>query len=123
MLLGVWGRRGATKRPDRSASRADRGCHRSGDTPCIAVSRPSHRQQPFLRYRWLKLSLVCHLSSHLRPKLSVKMEVMQQAAQQIGWHQVLADAAYDGEHNHLPCREPVGPFTLIPLNRCNSGRR
>lgn len=78
--------------------------------------------------------MVCHLSSHLfagvlagegpsqdSPQFT---PVMQQAAQQTGWHRVVADAAYDGEHNHRLCREQLGiKHTLIPLNRRNSGRR
>jgi ribosomal protein L22 len=42
---------------------------------------------------------------------------MLQSAQVIHYDRLLADAAYDGEHNHQLCREVLGiRQTIIPLN-------
>jgi transposase len=49
---------------------------------------------------------------------------MDQAAGLVAWDRLLADAAYDAEHNHELCREDYGVrSTVIPLNRRRSGRR
>ena len=41
-----------------------------------------------------------------------------QASQFVQFDQLLADAAYDGEHNHQLCREELGICkTVIPLNK------
>ena len=46
--------------------------------------------------------------------------VIRQAAKQIQRDRVIADTAYDGEHNHVLCREKLGiRSTVIPLNRRN----
>lgn len=45
----------------------------------------------------------------------------QQADQSIHFDRMLADAAFDGEHNHRFCREQLGiRSTIIDLNRRNS---
>jgi len=86
------------------------------------------------RAGWLKLSLVCHLASHLfagavagqgpsqdSPQFA---PLMHQATQQIVCTGLLADAGYDAEHNHRLCREAFGiPTTLIALNKRNTGRK
>ena len=88
----------------------------------------------FPRLRWPKLSLACHTRSHLIAAAVVTdgpsqdspqfPAVMRQAAPLAGWRRVLADAAYDGEHNHRLCREGLGiPETVIALNPRNAGRR
>lgn len=49
--------------------------------------------------------------------------VMRQAARQVHWDRVVVDTAYDGEHNHVRCREHLGiRSTVIPLNRRNARR-
>ena len=49
---------------------------------------------------------------------------MRQAAALLGLDTVLADAAYDAEHNHRLCREALGVRrSVIALNPRNTGRR
>jgi hypothetical protein len=90
--------------------------------------------KPFQRTDFAKLTVVCHTRSHLFVAAVVTRgpsqdspqfgEAMIQAAGQIRWHRLLADAGYDGEHNHRLCREQLGiPSTIIALNRRNTGRR
>jgi hypothetical protein len=84
--------------------------------------------KPFYRRRWAKLTVVCDTRTHLFPGAVVSRgpsndspqfpEAMTQAASHVPFHRILADAAYDGEHNHRLCREELGiPSTVIPLNR------
>ena len=51
-------------------------------------------------------------------------EAIIQATKHLRFDRLLADAAYDGEHNHRLCREQLGiRSTVIPLNVRRSGRR
>jgi hypothetical protein len=96
------------------------------------VFRAGYR--PFERGRFPKLTLVCHIRTHLFAAAVVSNgpsqdspqfpEAMVQAAGCAHWHRRLADAAYDGEHNHRLCREKLRiRYTVIALNRRNTGRR
>jgi hypothetical protein len=80
------------------------------------------------------LTVVGHVGSHLiagavasRGPTSdspLFAPAMRQAAQHIRFDVVLADAAYDAEHNHRLCREELGArSTAIPLNPRGTGRR
>jgi hypothetical protein len=96
------------------------------------VFRAGYR--PFERCRFPKLTLVCHIRTHLFAAAVTSdgpsqdspqfPQAMLQAAFCARWHRLLADAAYDGEHNHRLCREALGiRSTIIALNRRNTGRR
>lgn len=84
--------------------------------------------------RWPKLTIVGHTASHLIAAATATegpsndgpefFPVLQAAARRVRLGTVLADAAYDGEHNHVLCRETLRiSRTIIPINRRNSGRR
>jgi len=82
----------------------------------------------FHRRRWPKLSLVGDEHSHLIAGAWVSWgpsqdspqfaPVIRQAARNVHWDRVIADTAYDGEHNHVLCREQLGiRSTIIPPER------
>lgn len=49
---------------------------------------------------------------------------MRQAAANVALDRLLADAGYDGEHNHRLCREELGiRSTVINLNPRNAGNQ
>jgi len=51
-------------------------------------------------------------------------EALTLAAENLPLDRLLADAAYDGEHNHRLCRERLGiRSTVIPLNKRGTGRK
>jgi transposase len=85
------------------------------------------------RYVYVKLTVVCHTTTHLYAAAVVSVgpsndspqfrPAMIQAAGVIRWDRVLADAGYDGEHNHALCRETLGiRSTVIALNPRRDGR-
>ena len=85
----------------------------------------------FLRYHWPKITAVCETRTHLFAGCIVTRgpsndspqfaPAVIQASKFIQFTQLLADAAYDGEHNHQLCREKLGiAETMIPLNRRRS---
>jgi Transposase DDE domain len=88
----------------------------------------------FLRRQWPKVTLVCHNLTHLiagmvvchgpsqdSPQLPA---AIQQACTHLPLRRLLADAGYDGEHNHRLCREQFGiKHTVIALNKRNTGRK
>lgn len=80
----------------------------------------------FLCKRWPKLSLVCLSQTQFLPGAVVSwgpshdsgqfMPVLEQAARIIHFDRILADAAYDAEHNHVFCRQRLGiRSTVIPV--------
>lgn len=83
--------------------------------------------------RWPKLTVVCHTATHLFAGAVVSRgpsndspqfpEAVGQAAGSVQFDRLLADAAYDGEHNHRLCREQLGiRSTMIPLNARRGSR-
>jgi len=87
----------------------------------------------FLRYHWPKITVVCDTKTHLIAFCIVSRgpsndspqfaPVVIQASQFVQFYRLLADAAYDGEHNHRLCREQLGIIeTIIPLNIRRSRR-
>jgi hypothetical protein len=81
-----------------------------------------------------KLTLVCHQQSHLiiaaRVSHSPSQDypgfrtVLREAAQIVHFEKVMADAAYDGESNHVLCHEELGiPSCIIPARRWKRRRR
>jgi len=89
------------------------------------VDRKGYR--PFQRRKWPKLTVVCHTASHLLAGVVVTQgpsndspqfpEALRQAVANVPFDRLLADAAYDAEHNHRLCREELGiRSTVIPLN-------
>jgi len=87
----------------------------------------------FLRYHWPKITVVCDTKTHLFAGCIVSRgpsndspefaPVVIQASQFVQFYRLLADAAYDGEHNHRLCREQLGIIeTIIPLNIRRSRR-
>lgn len=98
------------------------------------AKHPAHR-----RRAWPKLTAVAHTASHLilgavtgtgptqnSPEFTPAMRQAAQLLQTVGRHfdTILADAGYDGEHNHRLCRERLGVRdTAIKLNPRNRGRR
>jgi DDE family transposase len=95
------------------------------------VWRAGYRRFP--RRRWPKLTLVGEAQTHLMggavttwgpsqdsPQFPT---VLRQAAHPVHWDRMIADTAYDAEHNHRLCREQLGiRSTVIPLNQ-RRGRR
>jgi len=88
----------------------------------------------FRRHHFPKLTVVCHTASHLFVSAVASQgpsndspqfpEAVKQAAENIDFDRLLADAAYDGEHNHELCREVLGiRSTVIPLNKRRTGRK
>lgn len=85
----------------------------------------------FRRRRWPKLTLVGDEHSHLiagswvtwgpsqdSPQFT---PAVRQAARHVDWDRVIADTAYDGEHNHVLCRQQLGiRSTVIPINPRNT---
>jgi len=85
----------------------------------------------FLRYRWPKITAVCDTQTHLFASCIVTRgpsndspefaPAVIQASRFVQFDQLIADAAYDGEHNHRLCREELGiSKTMIPLNKRRS---
>jgi transposase len=88
----------------------------------------------FRRCHWPKITVVCDTQTHLFAGCIVSRgpsndspefaPVVIQASQFVQFDQLLADAAYDGEHNHRLCRERLGIVeTIIPLNTCGRAKR
>ena len=87
-----------------------------------------------LKAAWPKLTAVFHTATQLiagvvtgrgpsqdSPQFA---EAMEQAAAILAPRRVVADAAYDAEHNHALCREELGiRSTIIPINPRATGRR
>lgn len=87
----------------------------------------------FLRHQWPKITAVCDTKTHLFFACIVSVgpsndspefaPAVIQASRFVKFDSLVADAAYDGEHNHRLCREELGiGETMIPLNR-RRGRR
>jgi hypothetical protein len=84
--------------------------------------------QRFLRYRWPKLTLVCHTRTYLFAGTVVSdgpsqdspqfPEALRQACRHLPIDRLIGDAGYDGEHNHRLAREELAVrSTVIALNR------
>jgi transposase len=82
--------------------------------------------------RYTLLAVACHTQSHLLAAAEVRVgptnespvfaDLIDQAVAHARWDRVLADRAYDAEHNHQVCRDDYGiRSTVIPVNR--RGRR
>jgi transposase len=85
----------------------------------------------FLRHHWPKVTAVCDTKTHLFAGCIVTRgpsndspqfePALIQASKFVQFDLLLADAAYDGEHNHQLCREKLGiTETIIPLNKRRS---
>jgi len=81
----------------------------------------------FLHRAWPKLTLVCHTATHLIAGAVVSRgpsqdspdfaPAMRQASKHLAFDRVLADCGYDGERNHVLCREELHiRSTVIKLN-------
>ena len=90
--------------------------------------------QPFRRHRFTKLTLVCHSQTHLLLSAVVSdgpsqdspqfPQAVRQACRHVSLDRLLADAGYDGEHNHRLAREELGVrSTVIALNKRCTGRK
>lgn len=90
------------------------------------VNRVGYKR--FLRYSWPKINAVCDVQTHLFAGCTVTrgpsndspqfIPVMEQAGEIVQFTAVVADAGYDGEHNHRYCHEKQKiEQTAIPLNR------
>lgn len=89
------------------------------------VDRSGYR--PFRRRKWPKLTVVCHTATHLLAGAVATRgpsndsgqfpAALRQAAAHVAFDRLLADAAYDAEHNHALCRRELGiRSTVIPIN-------
>jgi transposase len=87
-----------------------------------------------LKAAWPKLTAVFHTTTHLIAGIVAGLgpsqdspqfpEAMTQAASLLRLKRVVADKAYDAEHNHVLCRRTLGiGSTIIPINPRNTGRR
>jgi Transposase DDE domain len=86
------------------------------------------------RRRFPKLSLVTEAKSHLIAGAHISLgpsqdspqlrPTLKEAASHRRFDRLLADAAYDAEHNHVLARQTLGiRSTVIPINRPNHGRK
>ena len=93
------------------------------------INRKGYKR--FLRYHWPKITIVCHTDTYLFAGCVVSRgpsndspefgPAVRQAHQFIRFRRMLADAGYDGEHNHRLCREELGiTETVIALNKRRS---
>jgi hypothetical protein len=84
--------------------------------------------------RFVLLAVASHTRSHLVAAAEVRRgptnesplfaELIDQAVGLAGWDRVLADKAYDAEHNHEIARRQSGiRATVIPINRRRHGRK
>ncbi len=87
-----------------------------------------------LKAAWPKLTAVFHTATQMIIGVVTSRgpsqdspqfpEAMELAAAILHPTRVVADAAYDAEHNHVLCREELGiRSTIIPINPRNTGRR
>jgi len=83
---------------------------------------------------WPKLTIVSHSATHLIaaavPSRGPSQDAaefapaLRQARRVLAIHRLLADAAYDAEHNHTLCRQELGiRSTAIRLNPRSTGRK
>ena len=93
------------------------------------VQRKGYKR--FMRYEWPKVTAVIDCDTHLFAACIVTRgpsndspqfaPAVLQASKFVHFEALLADAAYDGEHNHRLCREQLGiAQTMIPLNKRRS---
>ena len=86
------------------------------------------------RHRFPKLSLVAEAESPLIAGAHISLgpsqdspplrPALKEAASHRRFDRLLADAAYDAEHNPVLARQTLGiRSTVIPINRCNHGRK
>jgi hypothetical protein len=93
------------------------------------INRKGYKR--FLRYHWPKVTVVCHTDTYLFASCIVSRgpsndspefaPAVRQARQFVRFKRMLADAGYDGEHNHRLCREELSiKETVIALNKRRS---
>lgn len=93
------------------------------------INRKGYKR--FLRYHWPKVTIVCHTDTYLFAGCIVSrgpsndspefVPALRQAHQFVRFKRMLADAGYDGEHNHRLCREELGiTESIIALNKRRS---
>jgi len=93
------------------------------------INRKGYKR--FLRYHWPKVTVVCDTDTYLFAACIVSRgpsndspefaPAVRQARQFVRFKRMLADAGYDGEHNHRLCREELGiKETVIALNKRRS---
>lgn len=93
------------------------------------INRKGYKR--FLRYHWPKITIVCHTDTYMFAGCIVSRgpsndspefaPALRQSHQFIRFKRMLADAGYDGEHNHRLCREELGiTESIIALNRRRS---
>jgi hypothetical protein len=93
------------------------------------INRKGYKR--FLRYHWPKVTVVCLTNTYLFASCIVSrgpsndspefIPAVRQAHQFVRFKRMLADAGYDGEHNHRLCREELGiAETIIALNKRRS---
>jgi hypothetical protein len=93
-----------------------------------------NKSQRFHMRRFVLLTVACHAESHLLAAAEVRVgptnesslftDLIDQASGHARWDRVLADAAFDAEHNHRLCREDwLIRSTVIPINRRGNGRK
>ena len=83
----------------------------------------------FLHYEWPKVTAVIDCDTHCRlyrdPRAKQRFTPIRPGCSTnskfANFEAVLADAGYDGEHNHRLCREQLGiAEVMIPLNKCRN---
>lgn len=85
-------------------------------------------RKPSQRRCYWKQNITCHIASYLWAATTVTQgpsqdspafrTLMPQAARRIHFYRILADKAYDAEHNHALCRKELGiPSTVIPVRK------
>src|SRR3989304_4248284 len=90
------------------------------------INRKGYKR--FLRYHWPKVTVVCHIDTYLFASCIVTrgpsndspefIPALKQAHRCTRFKRMLADAGYDGEHNHRFCREELGiAESIIALNK------
>jgi hypothetical protein len=129
-LKAIFARAGSLKLLGKSAQGAiDSTGMESRHTSRHYINRKGYKR--FLRSRWPKVTIVCHTDTYLFACCIVSrgpsndspefIPAIKQARQCIRFKRMLADAGYDGEHNHRVCREELGiAESIIALNKRRS---
>jgi len=130
LLKAIFARAGSLKLLGKSAQGAiDSTGMESRHTSRHYINRKGYKR--FLRCRWPKVTMVCHTDTYLFACCIVSrgpsndspefIPAIKQAHQCIRFKRMLADAGYDGEHNHRFCREELGiAESIIALNKRRS---
>ncbi len=104
------------------------------DTRHVSRHYARRKGRRYRMRRFTLLAVACHTQSHLLAAAEARVgptnesplfaDLLDQAVPLARWDRVLADRAYDAEHNHATARDDSSiRSTVIPVNRRGGGRR